>query len=171
VIFSLYSRVVIKIGEDERYEFDRSSLMFKDVVEIERASGLSFGEWQTELGRYSLLAVGALIHMLRRREGLPSDFETMNFAVDGFDVVPLHDDGSEFTAEEVAADITRRLAEAEKPGPTIAAPSAAGQETPERGSTATISRTLPRDSTSVPGSGNGSRGGSSRSSKPAPTPS
>ena len=54
------------------------------------------------------------------------DFGTMDFPVDGFDVIPLHDDGSEFTAEEVAADITRRLEEAENPVPTTAAPAAGG---------------------------------------------
>ena len=78
MIFSLYPRVVIKAG-GERYEFDRTTLMFTEVVQIEKATGMSFGEWQTDLGRYSLAAVGALIHMLRRREGLPSDFETMSF--------------------------------------------------------------------------------------------
>jgi hypothetical protein len=169
VIFNLYPRVVIKVGE-ERYEFDRSSLMFKEVVQIEQASGLSFGEWQTELGRYSLNAVGALIHMLRKRAGEPSDFQSMDFPVDGFDVVPLHDDGSEFTAEEVAADITRRLAEAEDPVPTIAAP-AAGQETPGPASTATMSPTSRSDSTSDRGNGNGSPGHSSRGSRKAQTPS
>jgi hypothetical protein len=169
VIFNLYPRVVIKAG-DERYEFDRSTLMFREVVEIEKASGWSFGEWQTELGRYSLQAIGALVHVLRKRAGEPSDFAEMNFPVDGFDVVPLHDDGSEFTAEEVAADITKRVAEAENPVPTIAAP-AAGQGTPEPGTTPTISRTLPSATTSGPGNSNGSRGGSSRSSRKAPTPS
>jgi hypothetical protein len=169
MIFNLYPRVVLKVGE-ERYEFDRTTLMFTEVVEIEKASGLSFGEWQTELGRYSLMAVGALLHMLRRREGVPSDFETMQFAVDGFDVVPLHDDGSEFTAAEVAADITKRLEAAENPVPTIAAVSAADSNQGP-GITAPTSRTSPSDSTSGHGNGNGSHGGSSRSSKRQPTPS
>ena len=167
MIFNLYPRVVIKAGE-ERYEFDRSTLMFREVVEIEKASGWSFGEWQTELGRYSLQAIGALVHMLRKRAGEPSDFAEMNFPVDGFDVIPLHDDGTEFTAQEVADDITRRLNEADKPVPTPAAP-AAGPGTLEQASTAITSPTLPSVSASGHGSGNGSRGGSSRSSKPAPT--
>lgn len=169
MIFNFYSRVVIKAG-DERYEFDRSSLMFREVVTIEEASGLSFGEWQTELGRYSLKAVGALIHMLRLRAGEPSDFGKMDFPVDGFDVIPLHDDGSEFTAEEVAADITKRLAEVSEPVPTGAADPAASPS-PVPVITASMSPTSRRGSGSGLGSGNGSRGRSSSGSKRQPTPS
>ena len=167
MIFNLYSRVVIKAGE-ERYEFDRSSLMYKEVVQIEEASGLSFGEWQTELGRYSLKAVGALIHMLRKRAGVPSDFAKMDFPVDGFDVIPLHDDGSEFTAEEVAADITKRLEAAQEPVPTGAADPAAN---PAPVITPSMSRTLRSGSTSGPGNSNGSPGHSSKGSKRQRTPS
>ena len=165
MIFNLYPRVVIKAG-DESYEFDRSTLMYQEVVQIEEASGLSFGEWQTELGRYSLKAVGALIHMLRKRAGQPSDFTKMNFPVDGFDVIPLHDDGSEFTAEEVAADITKRLEEAQEPVPTGAAAPAAN---PPPVTTASTSPTSPNGSGSGPGNGTASRGRSSKGSKRQPT--
>jgi hypothetical protein len=169
LIFNLYPRVVLKVGE-ERYVFDRSSLMFTEVIEVEKASGLSFGEWQQELGRYSLMAVGALLHVLRKRAGVPSDFETMNFAVDDFDCVPLHEDGSEFTAEEVTADLARRMEEAQNPVPTIAAGAAASGDGQEPGTTKSTNRTSRSVSTSGPGSGKSSRGGSSRGSKPPPTP-
>jgi hypothetical protein len=165
LIFNLYSKVIIKAG-DESYEFDRSSLMYQEVVQIEEASGLSFGEWQTELGRYSLKAVGALIHILRIRAGVPSDFAKMDFPVDGFDVIPLHGDGSEFTAEEVAADITRRLAEAQEPVPTGAADPAAN---PPPVTTASTSRTSVSATTSALSNGTSSRGATSRSSKRQPT--
>jgi len=165
VIFNLYPRVVIKVG-DESYEFDRSTLMYQEVVQIEEASGLSFGEWQTELGRYSLKAVGALIHMLRRSAGEPSDFAKMDFPVDGFDVIPLHDDGSEFTAEEVAADITKRIAEVQEPVPTGAAAPAAN---PPPVTTASTSPTSLNGSGSALGNGSTSRGRSSKGSKRQPT--
>jgi hypothetical protein len=142
--------------------------MFTEVVEIEKASGLSFGEWQTELSRYSLMAVGALLHMLRKRAGVPSDFETMQFPVDGFDVVPLHDDGSEFTAQEVADDITARLAAVASPVPTTAAGSAADANLVP-GTMTSTSPTSPNGSGSGRGNGSGSRGGSSRSSRRTPT--
>lgn len=121
MIFNLYPRVRVKLG-GEAYDFDRSSLMFTEVVEIENATGYSFGEWQSELGRYSIRAAAGLLHILRKRAGVASDFQTLNFSMDDFDVVPLHDDGSEFTLAELDADIKRRTREAQE-GPTSAAAS------------------------------------------------
>jgi hypothetical protein len=169
VIFNLYPRVAVKVGE-ERYVFDRDELMFTEVVEIEKATGLSFGEWQQELSRYSIMALGGLLHMLRKRAGVPSDFETMNFAAYDIDVVPLHDDGSEFTAEDVAADISRRLEEAKQAVPTIAAAGPGSAANPAPVTTAPISRTSLNITESGRGNGNGSRGASSRSSAKRLTP-
>lgn len=169
MIFNLYPRVVVKLGE-ERYVFDRDKLKFTEVVEIEKATGLSFGEWQQELARYSIMALGGLLHMLRKREGVASDFETMDFNAYDIDVVPLHEDGREFTAAEVAADITRRMEEAKQPPvPTIAADAAAKEDDREPGTTANTSPTSRNGSASAHGSGNGSRGASSRSSGKQPT--
>lgn len=164
MILSLYPRVAVKVG-DERYEFDRRDLMFTEVVEIERATGLSFWEWQRELDRYSLVALGGLLHMLRKRAGVPSDFETMQFRAADFDVVPLHEDGTEYTAAEVAEDIRQRMAEATGPVPTGAA-DAAGTPPATTANTSPIS---PNGSGSAHGSGNVSRGASSASSKRTPT--
>lgn len=169
MIFNLYPRVAVKLG-DERYEFDRASLMFSEVVELENVTGYSYGEWQSELGRYSIRAVAGLLHILRRRAGVPSDFAAMNFAAADLDVAPLHDDGREFTADEVAADITKRAAEAREaanPPTATAAPAAvASGPTPD---TNGISRSSPASITSGRGNGNGSPGGTSRSSKRTPT--
>lgn len=168
MIFQFYSVVAVKLGE-ERYVFDRDDLMFTEVVEIEKATGLSFAEWQQELGRLSIMALGGLLHMLRKRAGVPSDFETMNFRTAEFDVVPLHPDGSEFTLEEMAADVAKRLEEEQNPVPTDAAGAAASGDGQDQANTKSTSRTSPNGSTSPRGSGKSSRGGSSRSSKPAPT--
>ena len=165
MIFSLYSHVVLKLG-DERYEFSRDSLMFSEVVALENASGYSFGEWQSDLGRHSLRAVGALLHVLRQRAGVASDFETMNFAAHDLDVVPLHDDGTEFTADEVAEDITRRLEEAKDPPTSAASPAAPAGSSEATGST---SRTSPSGSASAPGSGAISPRGRSSGSRQRPT--
>jgi hypothetical protein len=169
VIFNLYPRVLVKIG-GERYVFDRDQLMFTEVVEIEKATGLSFGEWQAELARYSMMALGGLLHMLRKRAGVPTDFETMQFAAYDIDVIPLHDDGTEFTAEDVAADITRRLEEAKNPVPTIAAPAPASAAAPAPATTANTPPGSLNITGSAPGNGNSSHGANSRSSKKQPTP-
>lgn len=119
MIFNLYRHVRVKLG-DESYDFERSSLMFQEVVALEDATGYSFGEWQSELGRYSIRAVAGLLHILRKRAGVPSDFETLNFSADDLECVPLHEDGTEFTQAEVVEDIERRAREARE-GPTGAA--------------------------------------------------
>jgi hypothetical protein len=166
LIFNLYKVVAVKLG-DERYEFDRSSLRFTEVVEIENASGLTFAEWQEQLSRFSIRAVAVLVHVLRKRAGVPSDFETMDFAAFDLDAVPLHEDGTEFTAQEVADDLARRVKEAEEaPDPTVAAGTAPPGITASTPSTSLI---LPSGSASAPGNGNGSPGKTSKSSKRQPT--
>ena len=169
MIFNLYSHVRVKLG-DEAYDFDRSSLMFTEVVDIENATGLAFGEWQAELGRYSIRAVAGLLHVLRKRAGVPSDFETMDFEVGQLDVIPLHDDGTEFTAQEVADDIARRLKEAQNPGPPVAAVPAAGGEDLAPGTTALTSPGSLSGTESVPGNGSTSPGVTSTFSSGTLTP-
>jgi len=136
LIFSLWHRVAIKLG-DERHVFDRATLMFSEVQEIERVTELSYAEWQRELSRYSITAIAALLHVLRKRDGMPSDFKTIQFAVADLDVVPLHDDDSEYTTGEATAELQKRLAGPvlNGAGPTRAAngqdsPSAAPAPTP-----------------------------------------
>ncbi len=168
MIFSLYRHVRVKLG-DEAYDFERSSLMFTEVVAIEDATGLSFGEWQSELGRYSIRAVAGLLHVLRKRAGVPSDFETLNFSADDLECVPLHEDGTEFTMAEVTEDIGRRQREARE-GPTSAAEPAATAEGQPPGTTANTSSPSPNGSESAPGSGTSSPGPTLTSSGAPPTP-
>lgn len=168
MIFNLYPRVVVRLGE-ERHIFDRSTLMFTEVAEIEKITGLSFAEWQQQLGRYSITAVAALLHILRKRADVESDFETMQFAAADLDVIPLHDDGTDFTADEVAADLEKRMQEAQNPVPTIAADPAASEGDPGPATTASTSPASRNGSASARGSGSTSRGGTSRSSGRAPT--
>jgi hypothetical protein len=164
LIFSLYPRVKVKLGGEEHI-FDRSRLMFTEVAEIEKATGLSFGEWQQELGRYSITAVAALLHILRKRAGMPSDFVTMQFNSADLDVIPLHEDDTEFTAQEVAADLAKRMQEAEagKAVPTVAADGSAAPGSP-KGTTITSLSSL-SDSTSGRSNGSSSPGPTSRSAR------
>lgn len=168
MIFSLFPRVVIKLGDDERHVFDRSALMFTEVQEIERVTKLSYAEWDRELGRFSITAVAALVHVLRKRAGQPSDFATLNFAAATLDVVPLHDDDSEYTAEEITGDLLLRMAEAQPngAGPTRAA-AGPGSPSGETGSTPRqpTSPSSPASTASSPGNGTSSRGKTGSSSR------
>ena len=170
MIFNLYPRVLVKLG-DERYEFDRASLMFSEVVEIEAVTGYSYAEWESDLRRYNIRAVAALLHVLRKRAGVPSDFGAMNFAAADLDTVPLHPDGREFTTAEVEADITRRVEEArEAANPTSATAAPVAPASPPTPGSNGTSRSSPGSTVSARGNGSGSPGGISRSSKRTPTP-
>jgi hypothetical protein len=171
MIFTLYPRVVVKLA-GESHVFDRARLMYTEVAEIEKVTGLAYPEWLDGLGQYRITAVAALLHILRKRDGQPSDFGSLQFNVAEFDVVPLHDDGREFTAQEVADDVKRRIEEAQKDagaGPTRAADAPAASPGPPPPVTSSTSLTSPASTTSAPGNGNGSPGVTSRSSKRTPT--
>lgn len=168
MIFNLYDRLVIKLGDDEKHVFARSRLMYTEAAEIEKITGLSFGEWERELGRFSIIAVGALLHVLRKRDGQASDFATLQFNAAQLEVVPLHDDGSEFTRDEVAADLAKRMGNP-APDPTGNGAGPVVAENPA--ATNGMSPSSPRNSVSGRGSGTGSRGRSSAASKRASTPS
>jgi hypothetical protein len=160
LIFNLYSRLLVKVGDGERHVFDRGRLMYTEVAEIEKVTGLAYPEWLDQLAAYKITAVAGLLHILRKRDGQPSDFGSMQFNVADLDVIPLHDDGTEFTPAEVVEDVQRRVAEAQQPedaGPTLAAGDAAVQ--PEVTPVTTgISPSSLNGSGSGRGNGSGSRG-------------
>lgn len=172
MIFSLYQRLAVKVG-DEKYVFDRSRLMYTEVAEIQKVTEWSYGEWERQLGRYDIVAVAALVHVLRKREGVASEWLTMQFNATELDVVPLHDDGTEFTAEEIAKDIAKRMSKAAEPDPTLAAAAAVvkaeeAAAAPRQDMTIT-SLSLRSDSTSGRGNGSTSRGKTSASTRRAST--
>jgi hypothetical protein len=122
MIFAFFPRVAVKFGPGERHIFDRATLMFSEVQEIEKVTSLSYAEWEDGLRRYSITAVAALLHILRKRDGQPSDFATMQFAAADLDCVPVHADDREYTREEIAAEVAQQLAPAPNgAGPTLAA--------------------------------------------------
>lgn len=161
MIFNLYGRLVVKLG-DERYVFDRSRLMYTEVAEIEKVTGLSYGEWEREIGRYSITAIAALVHVLRKREGVPSDFAVMQFNAAQLDVVPVRDDGTEYTPAEVTADLAKRMAEATAgPVPTRGDEAAVAAEAPAMEATTITSPSSPNGSASAHGNGRSSPGATS----------
>jgi len=161
LIFNLYNRLVIKLG-DERHVFDRQRLMFTEVAEIEKVTGLSYGEWERELGRYSITAIAALIHVLRKREGKDGDFATMQFNAAQLDVAPVRDDGTEFTPAEITADLAKRMADAAAgPGPTRGDAAAVPAEAPVLEATTITSPSSRNGSGSGRGNGSSSPGGTS----------
>lgn len=169
MIFTWFSRVVLKLG-DESHVFDREHIMLPEVVEIEKVSGLSYMEWRVELDRFSMRAVAPLLHVLRKRAGVASDFATMTFDVGDLEVLALRDDGTEMTGAEMIADIERRAAGAQA---AAADPTpGAGDRAPDPGpipATAPTSPASPNGTASAPGNGRSSRGSSSAGSRPTPT--
>lgn len=164
MIFNLYSRVKVKVG-DEEHIYDATRIMYTEVAEIQKVTGTLYAQWRQDLGDYSITAIAALLHVLRKRQGLPSDFAAMQFNVAELDVIPLHDDDSEFTAAEIEADLKQRMAAAGvAANPTSATAGAVAAETPGR-ATSTSSRSSRKGSGSGRGNGSGSSGGTSASSR------
>lgn len=158
MIFDYYSRLAVKLGDGEKHVFDRGRLMYTEVAEIEKVTGLSYIEWEQQLRRYSITAVAALLHVLRKRDGQESDFGSMQFNAADLDCVPLHDGGTEFTPAEIAADLAARIkkAEAEAAGPTSATDGAVAPEASPQTSEPGTSHSSANGSASVPGNGTSS---------------
>src|SRR5260221_14414051 len=101
MIFNLYPRVLVKVGDSEKHIFDATRLMYTEVAEIEKCTGVSYGEWRRQLGEYSITAIAALLHVLRKRDGAGAGFATVQFNAASLDGIPFPADDREFTAEEV----------------------------------------------------------------------
>ena len=171
MIFSLFTRVNVKLGE-ETYLFNSERIMFSEVQEIEKLTGLSYMEWRVELNRFTSTACAALLHILRKRAGVASEFATMQFNMADFDVRPVKDDGEEMTPAEMAAELERRRAEAESaPDPTRSAGEEIPAVAPEPSPAATngTSPSSPGSTASGRGNGKGSAGRSSAGSRLTPT--
>ena len=171
MIFSQFTRVVVKLG-DEAHVYDRKTFTFLDAQRIEEATGLAYPEWEWQLFRSSVTAVAALLHVLRLRDGVASDFKSLAFNMSDLDYVPLHDDDSEYTADEITEEIARRIREAQPgAGPTPAAgapeaPSGEDHSQPPR----PTSPSSPAVTASGRGSGTGSRTRTGSSSGRTRTP-
>jgi hypothetical protein len=111
-VFAHYDRVAVKAGEDESHVFDARDVMTLEALEIERVTGLTWGQWQRDLCGFSVTAVAGLLHVLRKRDGQDSDWPP-GLKVTDLTAIPLHDDDSEYTAGEVRDDLERRVAEAQ----------------------------------------------------------
>src|SRR5258708_30861467 len=98
MIFNLYSRVKVKVGDDEEHVFDATRLMYTEVAEIEKCTGTPYGEWRRQLGEDSITAIAALLHVLPQRDGQSSDFAAIQVNAATLHAIPLHEDDREFTA-------------------------------------------------------------------------
>lgn len=58
----------VRIGEDERHEFDFANPGNQELMLLEKLYGGPFGDWLDDLGKRSATATTALVCMLRRRE-------------------------------------------------------------------------------------------------------
>ncbi len=156
----MFTRVAVKLG-DESHVYDRKTFSFADAQRVEEATGLAYPEWEWQLGRGSVTAVAALLHVLRLRDGMPSDFKLMSFSMQDLDSVPLHDDDSEYTAEEVGDEVARRVREAQAPADPGPTPAAGAPEPPSGEDRSQPPRPTSPSSPAVTASGRGS-GTSSR---------
>jgi hypothetical protein len=173
MIFNLFPRVVIEIGDAEQYVYDRARLMYTEVAEIEKVTGQSYMDWSRDLGQFRITAIAGLIHVLRKRESVPSDFLSMQFNAADLDVTPIHEDGSKYTQDEMTAELRERKdkAEAELNGGPIRASAGAGAAGSHPISAPSTPASSPSTSTSGPGNGTGSAMPNSSAASSTSTPS
>lgn len=81
---------------DETYEFDPNKFMNVELIAVERETGMTSFDWQNKLNQGSMIAVTALIWVLRKRQGKIQQFDEIEFETDTL-VVDFR------TPEEVAA--------------------------------------------------------------------
>lgn len=166
----MFDRVAVKLGDEARV-WNRKAFTFADAQRVEDATGMTYPEWEFQLRRGSVTAYAALLHVLRVRDGAPSDFKAMAFNMADLDAVPLHDDDSEYTAEEIGEEVARRVRESQADaGPT---PAAGAQEAPSGEDPSQPPRptspSSPSGTASSRGTGTSSRTRTGSSSKPTRT--
>jgi hypothetical protein len=120
------------------YEFDPNRFGNKEIMAIEKATGMTAVEWQNGLNRGSMTAATALIWILRRRRG---DLGPAGSGLIEFDEV-------EFDAESL--DMTGGEEEVKDSAPEIS--SAMTPADPSSTPTTTTSSTSSTDGDSDPGS-------------------
>lgn len=76
-----------KLSVDGRvYEFDQDRLTNVECMAIEKVTGLTFGEWADALQKRSMLAVTALVWVVRKRDEPTLRFSDVEFNVASLDI-------------------------------------------------------------------------------------
>jgi hypothetical protein len=95
----------IKIGEDEKYEFDFGNPGNREVMQIERVFDGTFKDWGTAVRDGSITALTCLVYVLRKRDNPGVRFDDVEFNVGDFDIEdPELEEPADGAGEDVVAD-------------------------------------------------------------------
>lgn len=70
----------------EPFDLDAGSLTNKELMDLERATGMTFGEWQEALGKMSMLAVTGAVWLVLRKSNPKLKFDDVEFNFEDFKV-------------------------------------------------------------------------------------
>lgn len=84
------------------YEYD-GRLTFKEGLEIERITGHTIAEWERGLSGGSLLDLGAMVFIVRKRTNPDLRFSDLDFTLSEFDIETEEDESPEGEGRDDAA--------------------------------------------------------------------
>jgi hypothetical protein len=87
-------RLKVSIGE-ESHVFDQRKMLNTEAMAIERVTGGTTTEWQEMLARGSVLAMTALVWVIRKRKEPNLQFAKVEFSASDVDMTPVCDEGHE----------------------------------------------------------------------------
>lgn len=79
------------------HEWD-GSFSFKEGLAIEKVTGVTFSEWNDQLKRGSLLAMGALVWTILKRDNPNLRFDDVDYDLASFSMSPEEESGVDPTA-------------------------------------------------------------------------
>jgi len=69
------------------YEFSEATLTNREAMELEKVTGVTFGEFGTLLEKGSAVALTAVVWLLQKRDNPSLKFSEVEFSFDNFEVV------------------------------------------------------------------------------------
>jgi len=72
--------------DGKTYEFDQDRLTNVECMAVEKATGMTTGEWQEALNAGSMLAITALVWLIRKREEPTTKFDEVEFAISSLEI-------------------------------------------------------------------------------------
>lgn len=96
--------------EGHTYDYT-GKLMLPEAAAIQKATGMTYGEWQTALNKGDVVAVAALLWVLKKRAGEIMPFSQLDFDVNELATTFLREDGTAMDMEALAARAQALMAE------------------------------------------------------------
>jgi hypothetical protein len=93
--------------EGQVYDFDQDNVRNRTLIAIERATGMTTGEWQDALTRGSVLAATALVWVILRENGQPDlEFDDVDFNPQTMEIADADEEPGKDLTDEAPSPTT-----------------------------------------------------------------